>query len=116
MERLMNNTRQVGGVFGQPVMLGAGACDANCVSFLKGVRTDHKCRNLTGQNHNWDRIQQRISKAGHGVGCTGTRSHQSNANFTGRACITFGCMHCSLFMAYKDVTDIVLLKNLVINR
>ncbi len=97
-------------------MLGAGARDAHGVSLLEGIRADHEGRNLPGEDDERDRIHQRIGEAGHGVRRPGPGGHEHDARLAGGARITFGGVDRSLFVAHKDVLDIVLLEDFVINR
>ena len=97
-------------------MLGAGAGDADGVGLLKGVVADHEGRHLTGQNDQRDRIHQRIRDARDRVRGPGPRRDQNDTGFAGRAGITLGGMHGALFVTHQDVANVVLLKDLVINR
>ena len=116
VEGVVDRLCQRVGLFGKPVVFGAGAGDANGVRFLEGVRADHKGRNLTGQHNNRDRVQQRVGQAGHSVCCAGARCHQRNANFTSRARISFGRVNRALFVTHQNVFDVILLKDLVVDR
>ena len=116
VERLMDGRGEVICLFDQPVHLGAGAGDANGVGFLERIRADHEGGHLTCQNHDRDRIHQGIGQACHGIGGTWPRGYKNNAGLARGARITFGGMHSTLFMAHEDVFDVVLLKNLVIDR
>ncbi len=116
MECLVQGGGQVVGVAHQPVVFGAGAGDAHGVCLLKGIVADHECGHLTRQNHNRDAVHQGIGQAGHRIGCAGAGCHQRHADLAGRARVSFGGMHRTLFMAHQNVFDIVLLKNLVVNR
>jgi hypothetical protein len=69
-----------------------------------------------GQHDDRDRIHQRVGQAGDGVGGAGARGHQHHAGLAGGAGIAFGGMHRALFVAHQDVADVVLLKDLVIDR
>ena len=116
MKGLMYHVGQLLGLFDQPVVLRAGASDADGISFLKGIVADHKGRDLTRQNDDRDRVHQGIRQPGNGVRRTRTGRHQSNADLSGRTRIAFGGMHGTLFVADKDVLNFVLLKDLVIDR
>jgi hypothetical protein len=116
MKGLMDGFGQFVGFFHQPVHLGAGAGNAHCIPFLKGVRADHERGHLPGQNHNRDRIHQRIDNACHNIGCTGAGRHQHDTGLACGAGIAFGGMDRALFMAHQNVPDIILLENLVIDR
>jgi len=59
---------QLGDVFHQVVMLGAGAGDAGRVGFLEGVVADQMRRNLACDADQRDRIHLRVEQAGHRVG------------------------------------------------
>ncbi|MNZ94141.1 hypothetical protein D3C78_1132420 [compost metagenome] len=63
-EGFMDNARQFVDVLHQPVVLGAGARDADGVAFLKRIGTDQRCRNLAGKADERDGIHQRILQRG----------------------------------------------------
>ncbi|MNL68405.1 hypothetical protein D3C87_1931210 [compost metagenome] len=83
MESFMKNAREVVNVTNQPVMLGARTGDANGISFLKTIRTDERCWNLTGNTDQRDGIHQRILQRRHSIGGTGTGCNQHDANLAG---------------------------------
>ena len=116
VERLVNGIGQLIRVLNQPVMLGAGAGDANGVRFLKAIGADHKGRDLARQHDDRDTVQQRVCQAGHGVGRARARCHQRHAGFAGGPGIAFGGVNCALFVADEHVLNAVLLKDLVIDR
>jgi hypothetical protein len=102
--------------FTSQFMLGAGAGDADGVGLLEGVVADHEGRHLAGQHDQRDRIHQRVGQAGDGVGRAGAGGDQHDAGLAGGARIALGGMHRALFVAHEDVADVVLLKDLVIDR
>ena len=116
MERLMDDARQLICLLHQPVVLGAGAGDADSVSLLERIRANHERGHLAGQNDQRDRIHQRVGQAGHRIGGAGARGHQHNTGLAGRAGIAFGGMHRTLLVPDQNVLDGVLLKHLIINR
>ena len=112
---LMQNARQVIDVLHQPVVLGAGTGDANCVAFLERVIANQMGWHLPRQADHRDRIKQSVGEAGDRVGGAGAGGHQHNAAFAGGARITFGRMGGPLLMAHQYVLYLVLLENLVVN-
>ena len=116
VKRFVDGFRQAISFLDQPVMLGAGAGDANGVCLLEGVRTDHERRHLTRQNNNRDRIQKSIRQAGHRVCRPRTRGHKTYARFSGGSGIAFGGVHGALFVAHEDMLDVVLLEQFIIDR
>jgi hypothetical protein len=116
VEGLMDGFRQFRRVLHQPVMLGAGAGDADRVGLLEPVGADHEGGDLTCQHDERDRIHQRIDKAGHGIGRAGAGGHQHHAGLAGGAGIAFGHVDRALFVAHEDVADVVLLEDFVIDR
>ena len=116
MEGLMQRVGKVVRILDQPVMLGAGAGDADGVRLLKGIVADHEGWNLTGQNNHRDRVHQRICHAGNGIGCAGAGGYQNNAGFTGGAGVALSRVGRGLFVANQDVADVILLKDLIIDR
>ena len=113
---LVQDIGQVVGVLDQPVHLGAGARDAHGVGLLEGVGADHEGRNLPGENDDGDRIHQGVRQTGNGIGRPGAGGDQNDAGLAGRPGIAFGGMDRALFVAHQDVADLVLLKDLVIDR
>ena len=97
-------------------MLGAGAGDADGVGLLESVGADHEGRDLAGQNHDRDRVQERVGETCNRIGGTGTGRHQHNTGLASGAGIAFGGVDRALLMADQHVTDVILQKNLVINR
>ena len=91
-------------------------CLVQGIGLLKGVRSDHEGRHLSGQNDNRDAVHQRIGHAGHGICGTGAGGNKAHTGFACGARISFGGVGRALFVAHQNVADIVLLKNLVINR
>ena len=73
-------------------------------------------RHLAGQANDRNGIHQRVSEAGNRIGGARARGDQHNANLSGRARITFGGMNSPLLVAHQNVTQLVLLKDLVVNR
>ena len=116
MEGLVDRLAQLRRVLHQPVVLGAGPGDAHGVGLLKAVGADHEGRDLAGQDHQRDRIHQRIDHTGDGIGRPGTRGDKDNARLAGGAGIAFGHVDRTLFVAHQDVADVVLLEDLVIDR
>ncbi|OIQ71049.1 hypothetical protein GALL_473370 [mine drainage metagenome] len=116
VEGLMDGLGQLVRLFHQPVMLGAGAGDANGVGLLECVVADQEGRNLPGQNHQRDRVQKRVSDAGHRVGRAGARGDKNHAGLAGRAGVALSRVNRALFMPHKNVANVVLLKDLVIDR
>jgi len=116
MERLVDDVRKVLRIRDQPVMLGAGARDADGIGLLKGVVADHEGGHLARQHDKRDAVHQRVGQARHRVGGTRAGGHEHDAGPAGRARIALGGMDRGLFVAHEDVADVVLLENLVIDR
>lgn len=115
VEGLVDRRRQLVRLFHQPVMLGAGAGDADGIGLLEAVGADQEGRNLPGQHDDGDRIHQRIGQPGDGIGRARSRGDQDDPRLAGRAGIALGHVDGALFVAHQDVPDVVLLENLVIN-
>ena len=49
VEGFVQDARQVIDIADQPIVLGAGPCDADCVAFLESIRADQKRRDLAGE-------------------------------------------------------------------
>ena len=116
MKRLVQRARQVGDVFDQIIVFGAGPGDADGVAFLERVVADEMRRHLSGDDDERDRIAQRIGQAGDRVGGARSGGDQHGADLAGRARITLGRMHGALLVPDQDVVHFVLLKQGVVDR
>ena len=67
VERLMDRVGQRVGVFHQPVVFRTRAGDADGIGLLKPVRADEERRHLTRENHDRDRVEQRVGQTGDGI-------------------------------------------------
>ncbi len=116
VERLVQDTRQVGDVLDEVIVLGAGPRDADRVAFLERVVADQMGRNLPGDDHDRDRVAERVGKAGDRVGRAGSRRHQHAADLAGRARIALGGVHGALLVPHQDVLDLLLLEERIVDR
>ena len=116
MKGLVHGFGQFGGVFDQPVHLGAGAGDAHGIRLLEAIGADHKGGHLAGNHDQRNGIHQGIGQARHRIRGPRARGDQRHPGLTGRAGIALGHMDSALFMAHQNVLDVILLKNLVIDR
>ncbi len=73
-------------------------------------------RNLAGDDHQRNRIHQRVGQAGHRIGRARPRGHQHATHLAGRARVAFGRVHRALLVAHQDVPQLVLLEQRVIDR
>ena len=90
--------------------------DAGRVRFLKGIIADEVRCNLSGQANNRNAVHEGIRKPGDAIRCTGTGSHQDDADLAGRARISLRRMNRALFMANEDVAKFLLLEQRIIGR
>ncbi len=116
MERLVNDTAQLGRVLHEVVMLGAVARDADGVGLLKRIAADQAGRHLSGDDDHRDRIHQRVGNAGDGVGRAGAAGDEHDPWLAGRAGIALCRMGRGLLMADENVLDPPLLEQRVIDR
>ena len=116
VERLVQHARQIVDVLHQPVVLGAGARDADRVAFLEGVVADQVRRHLAGDADDGNGIHQRVGEAGDGVGGAGPGRDQHDADLAGRARVALGGMHGAALLAHEHVLDLLLLEQLVVDR
>ena len=116
VERLVQRARQVGDVFHQIIVFGAGPRDADGVAFLERVVADEVGRHLPGDDDERDRVAQRVGQAGDRVGGAGPGGDQHGADLAGRARIAFGGVHGALLVPHQDVVHFVLLKQGVVDR
>ena len=97
-------------------MLRAGTRDTHRVGFLKCIIADQMRGHLPGQTNNGNTVHQRIREPGNGIRRTWTAGHKQDADFPGRACVSFSRVCSTLFVAHENVSKLVLLKQFVINR
>ena len=112
----MHDARQIIHVFDEIIMLGACACDADRVGLLKRIGADEMGRHLAGNAYHGNGIHQRIGQAGHRIGRAGAGGDKHNAAFTAGTGIALSRMGRALFMADKNMLNILLLEQFVINR
>ena len=115
MERLVDGGGKLVDVLHQPVVLGAGARDADRVAFLEGVGADQRRRHLAGDAHQRNGIHQRVLQGRHRIGSARPGGDQHHARLAGRARIAFGCVPRPLLVAHEDVLDRLLLEKLVVD-
>ena len=116
VERLVQHARQILDVLHQPVVLGAGARDADRIALLEGVVADQVRWHLAGDAHDGNGIHQRIGEPGDGIGCTGSGGDQHDADFAGGARVALGRVHGAAFLPHQHVLDFLLLEQLVVDR
>jgi hypothetical protein len=115
-EGLVDDAREIVDVLDQPVVLGAGARDADRIAFLEGIRADERGRNLTGEADERDGIHQRVLQGRDGIGRARAGGDEHDADLAGGAGVPFGHVAGALLVAHEDVLDVVLLEDLVIDR
>jgi hypothetical protein len=103
-------------VLHQPIVLRAGAGDADRVAFLESVVADQVRRHLAGDADDRDGIHHRVGERRHHVGRPGTGRDQRHAGLAGRARIPLGGVAGALLVADQDVLHLVLLEKLVVDR
>ena len=112
---LADGRGQVVDVLDKEVVLHAGTGDADRVHLLEGVATDDRCRHLTGDDHQRDRVHMGGRDTGHGVGRTGPRGDQADTTLSGGPGIAIGGMGGPLLMADQDVLDLVTLEQRIVD-
>ena len=115
-ERFLDDPGQFRRVLHQIVVLGAVAGDADGVGFLKRVRADQPGRDLPGDDHQRDRIHERIGNARDGIGRAGTRGDQHDAGLAGGACVPFSRVGGASFVANQNVANAGVVEQGVVNR
>ena len=116
MERLVQRARQVGDIFHEIIVFGAGPGDADRVAFLEGVVADQVRRHLPGDDDKRDRVAQRIGQSGDRIGRARPGGDQHGADLAGRARIAFGGVHGALLVPHQDVLHLVLVEQRVVDR
>ncbi len=76
----MQHAGEIVDVLDQPVVLGAGARDADGVAFLEGVGADERGRNLAGDADERNGVHQRVLQRRHGIGRAGAGGDEHDAD------------------------------------
>ncbi len=116
LERLVDRRGEVGRVLHQVVVLGAVAREADRVGFLERVGADQVGRDLAGDDHQRDRVHERVGDAGDRVGRAGARGDEHHAGLAGRAGIALGGVRRAGFVPHEDVADPVVAEQFVVDR
>ena len=115
-EGFLDRRAKAFGVLHEVVVLGAVAGQPHGVRFLKGVRADERGGHLPGDHHHGNRIHIGIGDAGDRIGRPRAAGHEHHAGLAGRAGIAFGGMGRPRFVAHQDMADILVGKELIIDR
>ena len=94
-------------VLHQIIVFCAWPGDAHNIHFLKGVVPDKRAGHLAGENNNRNGVAIRGGNAGDRVGCARPGSYQSHPDFAGCPGVAVGCVNGGLFMADKNMADVV---------
>ena len=115
-ESFLDRRAKAFGVFYEVVVLGAVAGQSDGIGFLKGVGADERGGDLPGDHHHGNRIHIGIGDAGDRIGSPRAAGHQYHAGLPGRAGIAFGGVRRACFVAHQDMADILIGKELVVDR
>ena len=105
VKRLLEDGREVGDVFDEVVVLGAGAGDADDVHLLEGVVADQVSRHLTGEHDDGDRVREGRGDAGHGVRRPRPGGHQADPHLARSPRVAVGGVDGPLLVPDEDVAD-----------
>lgn len=72
---------------------------------MKRVRADHPPRDLAGDRHERDAVEERVGEPADQVGGAGPRRGDTDAGFAGGASVSLGGEDAALFVAGEDVAD-----------
>ena len=115
MEGLDDRVLKAVDILDQVVVLRAGARDACGIRLLKRIIADQMRRNLPVRHTTGTGIHKRIGQSGHGICRARPGSDKDHAGLAGRSCISFGRMNGGLFMTDKNVPDLVVLEQGVVD-
>ncbi len=115
LERFLNRGGEFRGVLHEIIVLGAVARQANRIRLLKGIGADQVRGNLSGDDHQRDRIHEGIGNAGDGIGRARARGDEDDARLAGRAGVAFGGMRRASLVPDEDMADAIVRKQLVID-
>ncbi len=100
MKCLLNYLGDIGCILHHEAMLHDRAGNAHHISFLKTITANQPALNLTGNYNYRNGIHISGSDASHGIGSTGTRSHQNHTGLARGARVAVGRMGSRLLMAH----------------
>jgi len=84
-------------------------CDGNAhavgIDFLKGVRADHRARDLAGDADDGDRIELGVGNSGQNVGGPGPRSCKTHLGASGRTCHALSDKSRPLFVTGQNMAN-----------
>ena len=116
MEGFLDRRRNLRGAHQQVVVLRDRQRDAGDICFLEPVAANQVARDVAGQHDHRHRIHVGGGDAGDEVGRAGARGRQANTGAAGDAGIAVGSVRGSLFVSYKDVLDIWVFPQRVVER
>ena len=105
IEGLFDGRGQLRHILHQIVVLGARTGDAHDIGFLKGVVADEMRGHLAGDHDQRNGVHVGRGDTGHGIGRSGTGSHQAYAHLARCPGITVGRMHGGLFVTDQDMSE-----------
>ncbi len=115
IKRLMHDAGQLINRINEPIVFRTRARNAHRIAFLKSIRTDKVCGNLTCQTDQRDGIHQRIRQARHCIRRTRARCHKNNAGLAGRPGIPLRSVNSTLLMPHQNMFDTFLLEKFIVN-
>ena len=113
VEGLVDRPRQVGGALHEEVVLRAGAGDAERVRLLERVASDQLRRDLPGDRHDGDRVEQGVDQAGDEVRRPRPRGGAADADLPGRACVSLRHEAGVLLVADEVMLDLGVVEHVV---
>ncbi len=112
----MQDARQIVDVLYEPIVLRAGACNADRIAFLKCIGTDQGRRHLARNANQRNGVHQGVLKRRDRVGRTRTGCDKHHPNLAGRTRVAFRRMSGALLVTHQNVLNLVLLEEFVIDR
>ena len=115
VECLLEGVGQLADILDEKVVLDARTRDPDAIDLLKCVAADRMGGYLSGNHHHRDRVHVRGRDAGDRVRGAGTRRDQDDAGLARGAGVAVRHVRRALLVANKDVLDVILLVDLVVD-
>ena len=102
-------------ILDQKIMLGAGACDAYNIYFLKGVVADEMSMYLPGNGDDGNGVGIGCRQSCHNIRGAGAGRDQTNSDPSRSPCVSVGGMGSSLLVPDQDMPKILVPIEIMIN-
>ncbi len=113
VKRLLYDPRKVVYIFYQIIVFCDRKRDSGDVSLLKGVVSDHRCRNLSCYRDDRNRVHVGVCDAGNEISCARSGCCEAYPDLSGCSCVSVCRMCGTLLMPYQNVPDVRIIQFVV---